>query len=63
MKTLTDDEMLIVTLAWELGRAYGHTEIADAVEEAEAVPQWLPAPRSWEEQVADRLAEMAGASR
>lgn len=51
---MTDREIEV----WELGRAYGHAEIVDAVEEARAVPVQLPARRPWEQQVAARRVEL-----
>lgn len=55
---LTRREQRLVSIAWELGRSFAHAEVADAIEEAQAAPVKLPVARSWEDQVAARLAEM-----
>lgn len=63
MRALTERAEYITVTIWESGRAYGHREIVDAIEEAAAVPVRLPRARTWEEQVAARRAELDACAR
>jgi hypothetical protein len=51
-----------LVLMWELGRAHGHLEAAERAAELAALPPPHPLARTWEEQVAARLAEMERAA-
>jgi len=54
---LTARERHIAVTAWEIGRAYGHREVAEAIEAARKLPIPKPATRTLEQQISGRLAE------